>query len=70
MSFVAERAWRIEAQRRREMYLDRIREVTEGYAARNRERLEFLVAQGLDTYVAEDYRKCRASLERVERLHR
>jgi hypothetical protein len=50
------------------MYLDRIREVTEGYAARNRERLEFLVAQGLDTYVAEDYRKCRASLERVERL--
>lgn len=68
MSFVAERAWRIEARRRREMYLDRIRVVTEGYALRNRERLESLVAQGLDTYVPEDYRRCRASLERVERL--
>lgn len=68
MSFVADRGWRIEAQRRREMYLDRIRDVTEGYALRNRERLESLVAQGLDTYIAEDYRTCRASLERVERL--
>ncbi len=68
MSFVADRGWRIEAQRRREMYLDRIRDVTEGYALRNRERLETLAAQGLDTYVAEDYRRCRASLERVERL--
>ena len=48
MSFVAERAWRIEARRRREMYLGRIREVTEGYALRNRERLDSLVAQGLD----------------------
>lgn len=68
MSFVADRGWRIEAQRRREMYLDRIRDVTEGYALRNRERLESLIAQGLDTYIAEDYRACRASLERVERL--
>lgn len=68
MSFVADREWRIEAQRRREMYLDRIREVTEGFALRNRERLEDLVAQGLDTYVAEDYLRCRASLDRVERL--
>jgi hypothetical protein len=68
MSFVADRGWRIEAQRRREMYLDRIRVVTEGYASRNRERLESLVAQGLDTYVAEDYHRCRASLDRVERL--
>jgi hypothetical protein len=68
MSFVADRGWRIEAQRRREMYLDRIREVTEGYASRNRERLEALVAEGLDTYVAEDYHRCRASLDRVERL--
>jgi hypothetical protein len=50
------------------MYLDRIRDVTEGYALRNRERLDSLVAQGLDTYIAEDYRTCRASLERVERL--
>lgn len=50
------------------MYLDRIREVTEGYVSRNRERLESLVAQGLDTYVAEDYHRCRASLDRVERL--
>jgi hypothetical protein len=68
MSFVADRGWRIEAQRRREMYLDRIRDVTEAYALRNRERLAFLVVQGLDTYVAEDYRRCRASLERVEQL--
>lgn len=50
------------------MYLDRIRVVTVGYATRNRERLESLVAQGLDTFVAEDYRKCRASLDRVEWL--
>lgn len=68
MSFVAERAWWIEARRRREMYLGRIREVTEGYALRNRERLDSLVAQGLDAYVPEDYRRCRASLERVESL--
>lgn len=68
MSFVADRGWRIEAQMRRKMYLDRIRVVTEGYATRNRERLESLVAQGLDTFVAEDYRKCRASLDRVEWL--
>lgn len=68
MSFVADRGWRIEAQRRREMYLDRIRDVTEGYAERNRQRLESLVTQGLDSYVSDDYHRCRASLERVERL--
>jgi len=50
------------------MYLDRIRSVTESYAARNRERLDALVEQGLDIYVAADYRRCRASLGRVERL--
>lgn len=68
MSFVADRGWRIEAQRRKEMYLDRIRDVTQGFAERNRQRLESLVSQGLDIYISDDYHRCRASLERVERL--
>ena len=68
MSYVAERGWEIEAQRRREMYLERIRNVTSAYAARNRERLDTLSTQGLDIYISEEYRNCRASLERVERL--
>lgn len=68
MSFVAERRWALEAKRRRQMYLDRIRDVTKAYAGRNRDRLETLRAQGLDVYVVEDYRNCCASLDRVERL--
>lgn len=68
MSFVAERRWEIEARRRREMYLERVRSVTAAYAERNRERLDALQAQGLDIYVSEEYRKCRASFERVERF--
>lgn len=68
MSFVAERRWEIEARRRREMYLERVRNVTAAYAERNKERLDALQAQGLDIYVSEEYNKCRASLERVERF--
>lgn len=68
MSYVAERGWEIEAQRRREMYLERIRNVTTAYAARNRERLDALSTQGLDIYISEEYRNCRALLERVERF--
>lgn len=66
MSVVADRGWRIEAQRRREMYLARIREVTAAYAARNRETLENLSSQGLDVYISEEYHNCRSMLERVE----
>lgn len=68
MSVVAERGWQIEARQRREIYLERIRNVTTAYAARNRERLEALSTQGLDIYISEDYRDCRASMERVERF--
>lgn len=68
MSYVAERGWQIEAQRRREMYLERIRNVTAAYADRNRERLDALSAQGLDIYISEEYGNCWSSLERVERL--
>lgn len=68
MSFVAERRWEIEARRRREMYLERVRNVTAAYAERNKERLDALQAHGLDIYVSEEYNKCRASLERVERF--
>lgn len=68
MSFVADRRWRIEAQKRREMYLDRIRDTTSRYAERNRERLDALAEQGLDVFVADDYRDCRRALARVEQL--
>ena len=67
MSFVADRRWEVEARKRREIYLNRIRNVTAAYARRNRERLDALVEQGLDVYVAEDYRAGRNMLERVER---
>ncbi|WP_299160009.1 hypothetical protein [Accumulibacter sp.] len=67
MSYVAERGWEIEAKRRREMYLERIRNVTAAYAARNRERLVALSAQGLDIFILEEYRSCLSLLERVER---
>lgn len=70
MSFVADRRWRIEAQKRREMYLDRIRDTTSRYAERNRERLDALAEQGLDVFVANDYRDCRWALARVEQLLR
>lgn len=68
MSFVADRRWRIEAQKRREMYLDRIKETTARYAERNRERLDTLAEQGLDVFVAKDYGDCRRALARVEQL--
>ena len=68
MSYVAERGWEIEARRRREMYLERIRNVTAAHAARNRERLDALSAQGLDIHISEEYSNCRALLERVERF--
>lgn len=68
MSFVADRRWRIEAQKRREMYLDRIRDTTSRYAERNRERLDALAEQGLDVFVADDYRDCRRALAWVEQL--
>ena len=68
MSYVAERGWEIEAKRRREMYLDRIRTVTAAYADRNRERLNALSTQGLDIFISDEYRNCRESLERVERF--
>ena len=68
MSFVADRRWRIEAQKRREMYLDRIRDTTARYAERNLERLDALAEQGLDVFVAKDYGDCRRALARVEQL--
>ena len=68
MSYVAERGWQIEARRRREIYLERVRNVTAAHAARNRERLDALSKQGLDIYISEDYRNCRVSMERVERF--
>ncbi len=70
MSFVADRRWRIEAQKRREMYLDRIRDTTARYAERNLERLDALAEQGLDVFVAKDYGDCRRALARVEQLLR
>ena len=68
MSYVAERGWQIEARRRREIYLERVRNVTAAHAARNRERLDALSKQGLDIYISEDYRNCRVSMERVKRF--
>ncbi|WP_131618161.1 hypothetical protein [Roseivivax marinus] len=50
------------------MYLDRIRDTTSRYAERNRERLNALAEQGLDVFVADDYRDCRRALARVEQL--
>lgn len=66
MSFVADRRWQIEAQKRRKMYLDRIRETTARYAKRNRERLDALAEQRLDVFIADDYSSCRRALARVE----
>lgn len=68
MSIVAERRWEIEARQRRQIYLDRIRDLTESYAERNSERIESLGKQGLDVYIAEEYESCRRSLDRVNRL--
>ncbi|GAB1363978.1 hypothetical protein MASR1M32_32140 [Rhodobacter sp.] len=68
MSKVADRGWRIEAQRRRELYLDRIRSQTTVFAARNSERLDLLRQQGLDAFVLADYTRCRESLTRVHRF--
>lgn len=68
MSYVADRRWSIEARQRRQMYLDRVRNTTEAFAAKNRERLDALRAQELDIYIAGDYAACRDLLDRVEYL--
>jgi hypothetical protein len=68
MSIVAERRWEVEARQRRKIYLNRIRDLTESYAERNRERIESLSKQGLDVYIAGEYESCLRSLDRVSRL--
>ena len=60
--------WRLEAQRRRQAYLDRIRVTTSRYHARYEGLLADLVSQGLEQYLPEEFSRVRSSLQNLKVL--
>lgn len=57
-----------EATRRREAYLDRIRETTSRYRTRYTEVLDDLINQGLEKYLPEEFATIRSRLTELDRL--
>lgn len=68
MSYAADRQWQIEREQRRQLHLARIRDTTREFASRNSERIDSIIQQKLDVYIAEDIAKCQALLREVERF--
>lgn len=67
MSMYAERRWELEQERKRTIYLDQIRSRTREYLQRNQERLDAIVAQGLDIYIPNEFSRCRNAAASVLR---
>lgn len=61
-------SYSIEAQRRRELHLERVRQTATTYLSRHAEVMEDLRRQGLDTYVGEEVSAVRRELARAQGL--
>jgi hypothetical protein len=68
MSQLYEQRWRIERERKRRAYLDRIRQSTDYYHRRHTSVLGDLRAQGLDKYLPREFSEIQARLRRVASL--
>jgi hypothetical protein len=60
--------WDLEAQRRRQAYLDRIQDNAAMFRDRYSAKFEDLVNQGLEQYMPSDFADLRAQLSRLDRL--
>lgn len=60
--------WSLEAQRRRQAYLDRIQENTANFSNRYRAKFDDLVNQGLENYMPNEFAQLRDQLSRLDRL--
>lgn len=60
--------WSLEAQRRRQAYLDRIQENTANFSNRYRAKFDDLVNQGLEDYMPNEFAQLRDQLSRLDRL--
>lgn len=60
--------WSLEAQRRRQAYLDRIQENTVNFSNRYRAKFDDLVNQGLEDYMPNEFAGLRDQLSRLDRL--
>lgn len=68
MSRIADRTWEIERERRRQTYLSRISSTTSEFVERYEAILDDVRSQGLDRYVAGEFRALDASLHRLRGL--
>lgn len=68
MSESASYRWSLEAQRRRQAYLDRIQENTANFSKRYRAKFDDLVNQGLEDYMPNEFAQIRDQLSRLDRL--
>lgn len=60
--------WDLEAQRRRQAYLDRIQENTASFRDRYRAKLDDLINQGLEEYMPNEFAELRNQLSRLDQL--
>jgi VIT1/CCC1 family predicted Fe2+/Mn2+ transporter len=60
--------WSLEAQRRRQAYLDRIQENTANFSSRYRAKFDDLVNQGLEDYMPNEFAELRNQLSQLDRL--
>ena len=60
--------WSLEAQRRRQAYLDRIQENAANFSNRYRSKFDDLVNQGLEDYMPNEFAQLRDQLSRLDRL--
>ncbi len=60
--------WSLEAQRRRQAYLDRIQENAANFSNRYRAKFDDLVNQGLEDYMPNEFAQLRDQLSRLDRL--
>jgi len=60
--------WSLEAQGRRQAYLDRIQENTANFSNRYRAKFDDLVNQGLEDYMPNEFAQLRDQLSRLDRL--
>ena len=68
MSEEADYSWRLEAQRRREVYLDRIRGNVERFCDRYARKLEEFAAEGLEQYAVEEFANIRRDIDAIDAL--
>jgi len=68
MSRIADRTWGIERERRHQAYLSRIRSTTSEFVERYETILAEVRRQGLDRYVANEFRSLESALQRLRSL--